>query len=118
MNREETFREIARLLQEQVELERREQMSWGKMDKPDDIEAKVEELEVRCKGLADWLVAKGTETVSEEDGELLSLILAKIQAGIPIPLIPTPLVSFLQQVSFLAGYRKGYEVKELEHLVQ
>lgn len=70
---------------------------------------KCDELQSRCNELAKWLKQRGTSSPEEEDIELLEFFLRKCSdESLGIKLVCDS--------SYFLGYRKGYEVKNLELL--
>ena len=121
MNREETLKEVKRLLLEQAELERRNEMGWGNTDmspeKYEQAKRRCEELEGVLEESVKWMEQRNLRQVEEEDRDLITYVLSCVISQLPIPVITDREIIPLLHSCFMLGYKKGYQVKELEHLL-
>lgn len=78
---------------------------------------KCEALQARCVDIADWLEKRNLTKPSEEDIDLISFLVSKgmtVVPGFPFPVLVSEALVGITGSVYLAGYKKGYEVHQLE----
>lgn len=78
----------------------------------------AEALQKRSEEIGDWAEKRGMERPEDEDCELLLFNYSKVGAMVLEGHDPMKALTSALATCYVIGYKKGYEVKELEQIAK
>ena len=93
-------------------------MGWGNTDmNQEQAKRRCEELKGVLEDSVKWFEQHNLKQTEDEDKDLIIYLLSSVVSHLPIPVITDRELIPLLQSCFMLGYKKGYQIKELEHLL-